>query len=156
MVPGREKLKLGSSDNHYLHVHTNLFSKSGTAALTQEQSCFGPLHGYSEHHIALSVLEMVVYGLTTVKIPLGGKLQGHLEEAGAWLQYYLVPHTTTPAADQQLSSDWQWVWDDSWGRPGHQDLAKKKTNKQQKTYMNCIYNPSEEPVCTFFVIWSGL
>ena len=43
---------------------TNLFSESDNAALTQEQSCFGPLHGSSEHHIALRGLGMV-HDLTT-------------------------------------------------------------------------------------------
>ena len=68
------------ADHHLLYVHTiNLFSESGTVALAQEQSCFGPLHNSSEHHIALRGLGMVVHGLTTWRVPLGGKLQGHLE-----------------------------------------------------------------------------
>ena len=54
---------------------------------------------------------MAVYGLTTWRVPLGGKLQGHLEYVGVWPQLYLVPHMTAPAVDQGLSSDWKWAGD---------------------------------------------
>ena len=61
-----EVRQLQATDNHYLHVvyeETNLFSLSDTAALAQEQFYFGPLHGFSGHHIALWELGMVVHGL---------------------------------------------------------------------------------------------
>ena len=67
---------------------------------------------------------MVVHGSSTWRVPLGGKLQGHLELAGVWLQLYPDPLMTAPAADQMLSSDWRWAGDDPRGRPGHQDLEK--------------------------------
>ena len=105
-------LRLGNSklytDNHYLHaVHeqTNLFSLSGTAALAQEQSYFGPLHSSSGNHTALWGLGMVVHGSSTSWVPLGEKLEDHLEWAGVWLQYYPVPLATAPAVDQKPSSD---------------------------------------------------
>ena len=63
-----EVRQLQATDNHYLHVvyeQTNLFSMSDIVALAQGQSCFGPLHGFSEHHRAWRGLGMVVHGLTT-------------------------------------------------------------------------------------------
>ena len=38
---------------HVVYEQANLFSVSGTAALAQEQSYFGPLHGSLGNHTAL-------------------------------------------------------------------------------------------------------
>lgn len=90
---------------------TNLFYESDIAAVAQEQSCFGPLCGFSEHHRALRGLGVVVYGLTTWRVPLGGKLQGHQKYSGVWPQLYLVLHMTAPAVGQGISTHWQWAGD---------------------------------------------
>ena len=56
---------------------------------------------------------MVVHDLTTGRVPLRGKLQGHRGQAGVWPQLYLALHMTAPAVGQGLSTDWPWVGDDS-------------------------------------------
>ena len=105
-----------------------MFFESDIAALAQEQFYFDPLHGSSGHHRAWRGLGVVVHDLTTWRVPLGGKLQGHLEWAGACLELPPVADRTALAADRQLSTDWQRASDDSWGSPDHQDLAKITEN----------------------------
>ena len=108
-------------------LKTNLSFEFDIGAPAQWQFYFGPLHGFSGHHTALWELGVVVHGSSTSWVPLGGRLEDHLECAGVWLQYYPVPLATAPVEDQKLSSDWPWVGDDSWERPGHQDLGEDNT-----------------------------
>ena len=59
-----------------VYDYTNLSYKSDIAALAQGQSTFDPLNGSSGHCIGFGMVEHV---LTTWRVPLESKLQGHLE-----------------------------------------------------------------------------
>jgi len=116
---------MGTSD--FISNKAYLFCVPDNAALSCRQLCFPPLYNFSGHHTALRGFEMggmVVHVSAICISSLEEKLQGHLERAGACLQFHSVPPFLAAAANQGTSNNWPQAGVVPSGKAGRQKLGE--------------------------------